>query len=98
MPARSAASLLGAPIRRQCLFYFLYPPSALSALYNPPSLSRRFLLPAERRKTLSRANPARLFHGTAARRDDAIDNSRNHYETLKVSPTASASEIKKYDS
>ncbi|KAI1332952.1 hypothetical protein F5Y16DRAFT_357073 [Xylariaceae sp. FL0255] len=44
----------------------------------------------------------RLFHITTPRRatvndggDDAIDNARNHYETLKLAPGASASEIKK---
>ncbi|TGJ81489.1 hypothetical protein E0Z10_g7271, partial [Xylaria hypoxylon] len=41
------------------------------------------------------ANIRRPFHSTAARRDATIDNARNHYETLKLAPTASAAEIKK---
>ncbi|KAI1495121.1 hypothetical protein F5X96DRAFT_613495, partial [Biscogniauxia mediterranea] len=37
----------------------------------------------------------RHFHSTSSRADEAIDNSRNHYETLKVHPRASPAEIKK---
>ncbi|KAI0393269.1 hypothetical protein F5Y17DRAFT_314501 [Xylariaceae sp. FL0594] len=37
----------------------------------------------------------RQFHTTSPCRDDVIDNARNHYETLKVSPTATPAEIKK---
>ncbi|KAI2618224.1 DnaJ-domain-containing protein [Hypoxylon sp. NC1633] len=42
------------------------------------------------------ANPSqRPFHGTACRQDDQIDNSQNHYETLKLNPGATPVEIKK---
>ncbi|KAH9906942.1 DnaJ-domain-containing protein [Xylariomycetidae sp. FL2044] len=37
----------------------------------------------------------RPFHSTPARRDEAIDNARNHYETLKLQPGATPAEIKK---
>ncbi|KAI5927151.1 hypothetical protein F4810DRAFT_652589 [Camillea tinctor] len=37
----------------------------------------------------------RPFHSTSSRADEAIDNSRNHYETLKIHPSASPGEIKK---
>ncbi|KAI1501807.1 DnaJ domain-containing protein [Biscogniauxia marginata] len=37
----------------------------------------------------------RLFHSTCSRADEAIDNSRNHYETLKLHPGATPAEIKK---
>ncbi|KAI0873195.1 hypothetical protein GGS24DRAFT_464859 [Hypoxylon argillaceum] len=96
MPARSAVSLLAAPapIPRQCLS-FLYPPSALLTPLSPGSFSRSASSARRQRNGLVRADTRRLFHSTAARRDDAIDDARNHYETLKVAPTASASEIKK---
>ncbi|KAI1467934.1 DnaJ-domain-containing protein [Daldinia caldariorum] len=35
------------------------------------------------------------FHTTACLRDEQIDNSRNHYETLKLQPGATPAEIKK---
>ncbi|KAI1808977.1 DnaJ-domain-containing protein [Daldinia bambusicola] len=35
------------------------------------------------------------FHTTARLRDEQIDNSRNHYETLKLQPGATPAEIKK---
>ncbi|KAI2627333.1 DnaJ-domain-containing protein [Hypomontagnella submonticulosa] len=35
------------------------------------------------------------FHSTACLRDKQIDNSQNHYETLKVQPGATPAEIKK---
>ncbi|KAI1424137.1 hypothetical protein F5Y12DRAFT_472818 [Xylaria sp. FL1777] len=100
MPARSAASLLATPapatpIQRQCLLSFLYPPPALYTLRNPGFFPRSATSPQRHANGTPRANIRRPFHSTAARRDDAIDNARNHYETLKVTPTASASEIKK---
>ncbi|KAI1350280.1 hypothetical protein F5Y01DRAFT_158910 [Xylaria sp. FL0043] len=97
MPARSAVSLLAAPapIQRQCLS-FLYPGPALSALHNPASFPRNAKpLPRQQHNDSPSATTRRNFHGTAARHDDAIDNARNHYETLKVAPSASPSEIKK---
>ncbi|KAI1147454.1 hypothetical protein F4825DRAFT_148944 [Nemania diffusa] len=96
MPARSAVSLLAAPapIPRQCLS-FLYPPSALLTPLTPGSFSRSASSARRQRNGLVRADTRRPFHSTAARRDDAIDDARNHYETLKVAPNASASEIKK---
>ncbi|KAI0434373.1 hypothetical protein F5Y09DRAFT_296092 [Xylaria sp. FL1042] len=97
MPARSAVSLLAAPapIQRQCLS-FLYPTPALYALRSPASFSRSAKPPPrQQRNRFPGVNIRCPFHSTAARCDDAIDNSRNHYETLKVTPTASPSEIKK---
>ncbi|KAI1658133.1 DnaJ-domain-containing protein [Daldinia decipiens] len=35
------------------------------------------------------------FHSTAGLRDEQIDNSRNHYETLKLQPGATPADIKK---
>ncbi|KAI0544651.1 DnaJ-domain-containing protein [Xylaria curta] len=96
MPARSAVSFLAAPapIQRQCLCLFLYPPSTLSTLHRPELFPRR-TLSLRQRNTFHRPNGRRPFHSTASRRDDAIDNARNHYETLKVEPTASPADIKK---
>ncbi|KAI0506277.1 DnaJ-domain-containing protein [Xylaria bambusicola] len=96
MSPRSAVSLLAAPapIQRQCLA-FLYP------LPNPvlfcTSAGSTILLPQrEDRNGLIRAQPVRRpFHATATRPDAAIDNARDHYETLKVAPTATPAEIKK---
>ncbi len=102
MPARATVSLLAAPapaptpIQHPCLF-FLYPPPALFPLRSPASFPRAAIsLQRRRHNAFPRSNIRRPFHSTAARHDDAIDNARNHYETLKVPPTASASEIKKY--
>ncbi|KAI0479868.1 DnaJ-domain-containing protein [Xylaria cf. heliscus] len=105
MPARSAASLLAtpAPIPRQRLrprFRFrLFPHSSstLSTLHRP-GLFFRPAIPPQRQSQHSAprgANPRRSFHNSVARRDDAIDNARSHYETLKIAPTASPAEIKK---
>ncbi|KAI0098056.1 hypothetical protein GGR51DRAFT_539114 [Nemania sp. FL0031] len=104
MPARSAVSLLAAPaphtlpfpppLPRQCLS-FLYPPPALFRPLTHSSFSRSARSQQRRHHGPRRANTHRSFHSTAARRDDAIDNARNHYETLKIAPTASASDIKK---
>ncbi|TRX93448.1 hypothetical protein FHL15_005723 [Xylaria flabelliformis] len=92
MPARSAVSLLAAPAPIHCLF--LYPPSTLSTSRRP-ELFPRSAIPPRRRNVFRRANGRRSFHSTAARQDDAIDNARNHYETLKIAPTASPADIKK---
>ncbi|KAI3325857.1 DnaJ-domain-containing protein [Xylariaceae sp. AK1471] len=94
MPARSAVSLLAAsaPTQRQCLCFFLYPSPALFPLRKPgltTTSSQR------QHHGFPKVNVRRPFHSTAARRDDTIDNARNHYETLKISPSASESEIKK---
>ncbi|KAI1735415.1 DnaJ-domain-containing protein [Xylaria scruposa] len=97
MPPRSAVSPLlaaPAPIQRQCLCLFLYPPSTLSTSRRPELLSRN-AIPTRQRNALRGVNLRRSFHGTAARQDDAIDNARNHYETLKIAPTASPADIKK---
>ncbi|KAI1120202.1 hypothetical protein F5Y10DRAFT_258862 [Nemania abortiva] len=100
MPARSAVSLLAAPapipvpVPRHCLS-FLYPPPVFSLPFKSRPFSRSSRLPQKPRNGIVRPDTHRQFHGTAARRDDAIDNARNHYETLKVAPTASASDIKK---
>ncbi|KAI0448408.1 hypothetical protein F5B21DRAFT_522011 [Xylaria acuta] len=97
MPARSAVSLLAAPapIQRRCLCLFLYPPPALPTLRGPGLFPRSATPPQRQHNVLRRTNTRRPFHSTAARRDDAIDNARNHYETLKVAPTASPADIKK---
>ncbi|KAF2963146.1 hypothetical protein GQX73_g10434 [Xylaria multiplex] len=98
MPARSPVSLLAAPapapIQRRCLC-FLYPAPAPLTLRNPVFFPKSAKSPQPRHNSLPRGDIRRPFHSTTARRDDAIDNARNHYETLKVAPTASASEIKK---
>ncbi|OTA80364.1 hypothetical protein M434DRAFT_38003 [Hypoxylon sp. CO27-5] len=39
--------------------------------------------------------PQKLFHSSASLRDEQIDNSQNHYETLKLQPGATPAEIKK---
>ncbi|KAI1820302.1 DnaJ-domain-containing protein [Xylaria intraflava] len=82
MPARSAASLLAAPapLRRRC-----------PRLTGPKSIA----FTGTQRSRLLTAITCRLFCRTSPRRDDAIDNARNHYETLKLTPSATASEIKK---
>ncbi|GAW16301.1 hypothetical protein ANO14919_057260 [Xylariales sp. No.14919] len=94
MPARSAVSLLAAPAPTpiQC---FLCPAPALLTLRNPGFFSKRAISSQKQHNGFPRATIRRSFHGTAVRRDDAIDNARNHYETLKVAPNASASDIKK---
>ncbi|KAI0534982.1 hypothetical protein GGR58DRAFT_29492 [Xylaria digitata] len=96
MPARSPVSLLAAPapIQRRYLC-FLYPAPAPFTLRNPVFFFGGTISPQTRHNKSLRTNIRRPFHNTAARRDDAIDNARNYYETLKVAPTASASEIKK---
>ncbi|KAI2624066.1 DnaJ-domain-containing protein [Xylaria nigripes] len=98
MPTRFAVFLLAAPapIRRQCLYLFLHPPPAPLPSRRPDSFSARSATSATgHRNGLPSAILRSQFHSTALRRDDAIDNARNHYETLKVSPTASTSDIKK---
>ncbi|KAI1747771.1 hypothetical protein F4782DRAFT_397905 [Xylaria castorea] len=97
MPTRSAVSLLAAPapIQRQCLCLFLYSPSTLSTFRRPEPFSRSAIPSLRQRNVFRRANIRHSFHSTAARQDDAIDNARNHYETLKVAPTASPADIKK---
>ncbi|KAI8629852.1 DnaJ-domain-containing protein [Xylariaceae sp. FL1651] len=98
MPLRSTVFLLAAPapIQRQCLCFFLYPPHAISAFRKPGSFLRRATIPQRRQnESLTAAKGNRPFHSSASRHDEAIDNARNHYETLKVSPGASTSEIKK---
>ncbi|KAI0971607.1 hypothetical protein F4678DRAFT_472559 [Xylaria arbuscula] len=97
MPARSAASLLAAPapIQRQYLG-FLYPAPAPS--FHTPGFFARSTIASKRKPngfSSASINLRRPFHSTAVRRDEAIDNARNHYETLKVAPSASAAEIKK---
>ncbi|KAI1290988.1 hypothetical protein F5Y03DRAFT_52788 [Xylaria venustula] len=97
MPARSAASLLAAPapIQRQCL-NFLYPTPAPS--FHTPGFFATSTIPLQKKHNgFSGVNTSlrRPFHSTTVRRDDVIDNARNHYETLKVAPSASAAEIKK---
>ncbi|KAI8947008.1 DnaJ-domain-containing protein [Xylaria longipes] len=97
MPARSAVSILAAPapIQRQYLCLFLYPPPPLSTLHKPEWFSRSAIPPQRKHNAFPRADIRRPFHSTAARRDEAIDNARNHYETLKITPTASPADIKK---
>ncbi|KAI0156864.1 DnaJ-domain-containing protein [Xylariaceae sp. FL1272] len=104
MPARSAVSCLAAPAptQRQCLL-FLYPPALLN---KPPfypianksghaTLSLRKRNTCHRSRLNSKINGPRNFHTTAPNRDEAIDNARNHYETLKLPPGATPAEIKK---
>ncbi|KAI0402511.1 DnaJ-domain-containing protein [Xylaria palmicola] len=102
MPARSAVSLLlaaPAPPRLRWLCAsspFPYPSPATPTLRRPALLSRTSApLPGHGLHKTAIAEGRRAFHGTPVRRDDAIDNARNHYETLKIAPTASAPEIKK---
>ncbi|RWA11583.1 hypothetical protein EKO27_g3507 [Xylaria grammica] len=68
---------------------------ALLPLRNPGFFSKRAIPSQKQHSDFPRATIRRSFHGTAVCRDDAIDNARNHYETLKVAPNASASDIKK---
>ena len=102
MSPRAAVSFLAAPapIHRHVLLSFLYPPPALSTLHNLRlfSSSASAIFPQRHHDAFIRTNIQRPFHSTAARRDAAIDNARDHYETLKVAPTATPAEIKKYDS
>ncbi|KAI0856466.1 hypothetical protein F4860DRAFT_492800 [Xylaria cubensis] len=97
MPARSAVSLLAAPAPAPIHCLFLYPPSTLSTSRRPRELLfPKSTIPSPRRRNaFLRTNGRRPFHNTAARQDDAIDNARNHYETLKIAPTASPADIKK---
>ncbi|CAJ2502232.1 Uu.00g096260.m01.CDS01 [Anthostomella pinea] len=44
---------------------------------------------------MAAATARRPFHSTTSLRDNAIDNSRNHYETLKLQPGATPAEVKK---
>ncbi|KAI1270262.1 hypothetical protein F5Y18DRAFT_8650 [Xylariaceae sp. FL1019] len=104
MPARSAVSILAAPAPtpRQCLL-FLYPPSllykpssSLISSYSSYSTPLRCKRSRARKSPLrSKVNGSRNFHTTTPSRDEAIDNARNHYETLKVPPGATPAEIKK---
>ncbi|OTB16738.1 hypothetical protein K445DRAFT_317027 [Daldinia sp. EC12] len=45
--------------------------------------------------SLTTSKQRKTFHSTAGLRDEQIDNSRNHYETLKLQPGATPAEIKK---
>jgi hypothetical protein len=80
MPARQTAALLASRIR--------YP-------HTRPRATPRVLLvfcPQNLRQRPRR----RTFHSTAPRRDEDIDRSKNHYDTLKIAPGASTEEIKRY--
>ncbi|KAI0206032.1 hypothetical protein F4808DRAFT_189455 [Astrocystis sublimbata] len=99
MPPRSAVSVLAA----RTIITAPILPSTFSALEAPPTrLSKPAAAPCKGRGgnvlflsfgvSTRRQRP---FHTTVPRRDEAIDNARNHYETLKVSPGASPADIKK---
>ncbi|KAI1359318.1 hypothetical protein F5Y08DRAFT_319869 [Xylaria arbuscula] len=95
------------PIQRQCLLSFLYPSQALLTTHHHSprpfskiaSASASTALPQRRRRNdlpkTTKNIRRQPFHSTAPRRDAAIDNARDYYETLKVAPTATPAEIKK---
>ncbi|KAI1778692.1 DnaJ-domain-containing protein [Hypoxylon cercidicola] len=60
------------------------------------ALPRQCLLHLCQHTTLSSCGgPRRQLHNTASLRDEQIDNSTNHYETLKLHPGATPADIKK---
>ncbi|KAI8957852.1 DnaJ-domain-containing protein [Daldinia sp. FL1419] len=54
-----------------------------------------FIVAPTAHSTTRQQQMPKLFHNTACLRDEHIDNSRNHYETLKLQPGATPAEIKK---
>lgn len=78
-------------------------PAQAAAQQRQPYLLTAQLVPSRRYFMLKRRwSPGlpkqeyRSFHASPPLRDSAIDNSRNHYETLKLHPGATPAEIKKY--
>ncbi|KAI1341361.1 hypothetical protein F5Y15DRAFT_413893 [Xylariaceae sp. FL0016] len=85
MPLCSVACPLAVAQKSQCLPLLYVLPAPLSAVahgtpYQPIRTPRQ---------------PKQSFHSTNPLRDEAIDNSQNHYETLKLRPGATPAEVKK---
>ncbi|XXH04303.1 Mitochondrial porin [Hypoxylon texense] len=55
----------------------------------------QYVLPVRSNAPPSRGGRRRQLHSTASLRDEQIDNSTNHYETLKLHPGATPTDIKK---
>ncbi|KAI1812642.1 DnaJ-domain-containing protein [Poronia punctata] len=90
MPALSAVlfPLASPPIQRQ---YLLLVNLSLRQFHTSRRRSRSW----ENENRNNARRHRRPFHTTSSRSDDVIDNAKNHYETLKIAPGATTTEIKK---